>query len=119
MLKFFTIKPKTLLFILFCYVMSYFFQIAYTSGISMYPTLSNHNVFIISPNYYKYFEMEIGDIVFCDAVGKHLCKRIIKIDGFKVWVEGDNKSMSLDSRNFGWIDVTQVRAKLLYVLWRY
>jgi len=85
----------------------------------MYPTLSNYNVTIIAPNYYKHFEMKIGDIVFCDANGKHLCKRIIKIKKYKVWVEGDNKSMSYDSRGFGWIDKAQVRAKLLLIIGSY
>ena len=32
-----------------------------------------------------------------------LLKRITQIDGDKIWVEGDNKSKSVDSRAYGWL----------------
>lgn len=106
-------------FILICFIISYFVQIGTTYGISMMPTLNNHCIVLIAPNYYEWFEFKKGDIIILKGSGKYLCKRVIKIKKNHLWVEGDNKLFSKDSREFGWIEKGQVRSKVLCKLWGY
>lgn len=42
-----------------------------------------------------------------------LCKRIKKIVKNKIWVEGDNKKESIDSRFFGFIDRKNIIGKVI------
>ena len=44
------------------------------------------------------------------------CKRIIKIVKEKIWVEGDNKSESIDSRDFGYIKSSDIVGKVIFKL---
>jgi len=52
-----------------------------------------------------------------DRPGIFLVKRLIEIGSGentgKVWVEGDNAA-STDSRQWGWIDQTELRARVLF-----
>ena len=57
-----------------------------------------------------------GDIV----VFQHIfppfifCKRITKIINNKIWVEGDNKKESVDSRRFGYINRKDIIGKVMF-----
>ncbi len=44
---------------------------------------------------------------------KFLIKRLKKIKSGVVWVEGENKAVSTDSRSFGWMPRTNVEAVIL------
>lgn len=35
---------------------------------------------------------------------RYILKRITAVQGSFLWVEGDNKKESIDSRDFGWVD---------------
>jgi type IV secretory pathway protease TraF len=53
---------------------------------------------------------KVGDIVGFQLPGEKLpfIKRVIKIENGNLWVEGDNKEHSADSRVFGWITPDKV-----------
>ncbi len=48
------------------------------------------------------------------TVNREIIKRIQKIDGDQVWLEGDNKQESIDSRDFGPINMDQIVGKVIY-----
>lgn len=81
-----------------------FFRPIQVKGVSMQPTL-NDGQFLILNTLDK--NVEIGDIVVIKplicAGGTYIIKRVTNIENDKVFVEGDNKDHSLDSRTFGWI----------------
>lgn len=81
-----------------------FFRPIEVKGISMQPTLYDGQ-FLILNTLDK--DVEIGDIVVVEplvcAGGTYIIKRVTNIEDNKVFVEGDNKDHSLDSRTFGWI----------------
>ena len=45
--------------------------------------------------------------------GVLLIKRVIRIDSSGIWVEGDNKEASTDSRNWGAITPPEIRGRVL------
>ena len=61
---------------------------------------------------------KVGDVI----VFKHIvppfifCKRIKKIIEDEVWVEGDNKKESIDSRKFGFIKRKNIIGKVILKL---
>lgn len=67
---------------------------------------------------YLFSQPKVGDvIVFRQMVPPFvLCKRIIKIINDKIWVEGDNKKKSIDSRNFGFIERENIIGKMFFKL---
>lgn len=83
------------------------------SGTSMEPTLKDGDSHFIDPtnknpqpndiiSFYCLVEKcKNGDPA--EKVGLH--KRVIKRDGNRIWVEGDNKAMSYDSRYYGWLTI--------------
>jgi len=77
-------------------------------GASMEPTILSGAEIVGDPNK----KPEIDDIIIFDCekckIERNdisiLTKRLLKIDNKNCyWVEGDNKSNSYDSRNFGWL----------------
>jgi signal peptidase I len=93
-------------------------QIGFDGGASMEPTLSENSVSIgsskLNPN--------IGDIISFNCISSKckngdeyiMLKRIISIDTAGCyWVEGDNKEISFDSTEYGWVcpktDIAYVR----------
>ncbi len=57
---------------------------------------------------------KIGDIVVMRLDGKEIVKRIQKVDGRKIFIEGDNPLQSTDSRQIGPIDISQITGKVVY-----
>ena len=81
------------------------------NGNSMYHTLKHgRNVLSII----WFLNPRIGDIVVIKKAGKEIVKRIIKISRSEVFVEGDNKNESTDSRHFGPINMDQVVGRVVY-----
>lgn len=61
----------------------------------------------------KYFrKLQPGDAVVFNHQGLEKIKRIAKIQSDKVWVLGDNPNASTDSRLFGWINRSDIQAKI-------
>lgn len=91
-----------------------FFRPIQVSGVSMQPTLQDGQ-FLILNTLDK--DIEIGDIVVVKplvcAGGKIIIKRVTNIQDNKVFVEGDNKDNSLDSRTFGWINKDSIMGVII------
>lgn len=49
-----------------------------------------------------------------DRPGVFLVKRLVRIDGQEYWVEGDNKSSSTDSRQWGVISREELVGKVVF-----
>ena len=83
---------------------------------SMLPTIkAREEVITIS---YILSKPKVGDII----VFKHIvppfifCKRIKKIINEEVWVEGENKKVSFDSRKFGFVEKKNIIGKVIIKL---
>lgn len=76
----------------------------------MYPYLNSNDIVIIN---YK-FKLIIGKIYLILLDNNHfIIKRLCEINGNCIWVEGDNKKDSIDSRHYGYIYKKQVLGILL------
>ncbi len=79
----------------------------------MTPYLHEHDE-VITMSYFL-FQPRIGDVI----VFKHVvppfvfCKRITKIAGDEVWVEGENRKVSIDSRKFGYVEKKNIIGKVI------
>jgi len=58
--------------------------------------------------------LHIGDVVILFHDGLEKIKRIDHIDGEKLYVLGDNPVASTDSRQFGFVDRSQVLARVIW-----
>lgn len=86
-------------------------------GHSMEPHIKNGEKVLVSVLPYLFKTPRINDIVaFRDKNNKILVKRIVKVNGVRYFVQGDNKHDSLDSRQFGYIDKNMIVGKLIYKL---
>lgn len=84
-------------------------------GKSMFPTLKpGQNVLVFTWRYF-FSHPKIGDIVVIKKNGKSIVKRIQKYDGRGVFVIGDNKKESTDSRSFGEISKSEIVGKVIFV----
>lgn len=85
------------------------------NGNSMSPTLKPGQD-VLSVNWFV--NPKIGDVVVVKSdkgkVQRDIVKRVVRIEGDKVFVEGDNKGKSTDSRDFGPISKDQVVGKIVY-----
>lgn len=77
----------------------------------MSPTLKEGQD-ILSINWFV--NPKVGDIVVIKKSGKEMVKRIDKIMKDKVLVVGDNKSQSIDSRDFGPVKIENIVGKVIY-----
>lgn len=64
---------------------------------------------------YIFIQPKVGDIVVVKVNGKEMVKRIQKVDGRRIFIMGDNKKDSLDSRELGWIDKKNLIGKVILV----
>lgn len=79
----------------------------------MLPVLkSGQNVLVWNWHY----DPKVGDIVVCKYKGLEKIKRIQKVYRDKIWVEGDNKKMSTDSRTFGPILLSEIVGKVVLIV---
>lgn len=104
------------------------------SGPSMEPTLYSNNILVtehISP---RLDRIQRGDIVIAKCPtnpNQHICKRIVGLPGDKirtgftsqviprghVWLEGDNRSNSSDSRTYGPVPKGLIRSRAIFKIW--
>lgn len=81
---------------------------------SMFPAINESEEVLTAS--YLFCRPKVGDIiVFRQVVPPFvLCKRIKRIVQNKIWVEGDNKKESIDSRKFGFIDRKNIIGKVVF-----
>lgn len=76
-------------------------------GNSMFPTLKEGQEVLT----FNWGQVKAGDIV---VIKDQKIKRVQKIMGNKIYLVGDNKAQSTDSRHFGPVNSSQVIGKVLY-----
>ena len=79
-------------------------------GTSMQPTLTSGQVVIGS----KIIKPRIGSIIIFTHLGREKIKRISAIRGKDVTVVGDNRQESDDSRSYGPIKTSDVKAVIIW-----
>ena len=79
-------------------------------GQSMLPSLREGQVVVG----WKFFKPEVGCVVIAKQSGREVIKRIKRIDNGKIWLEGDNKEQSTDSRQHGYVSPKSLRAVVIY-----
>ncbi len=62
---------------------------------------------------WKWFRPQAGQIVIVRTLERPLIKRIVRIEGQQIWVEGDNASASTDSRQLGAFLINDIVARLI------
>jgi nickel-type superoxide dismutase maturation protease len=79
-------------------------------GQSMEPTLKKgEHVFTFN----WFINLKVGDIVVALVDQRIMIKRLTKVEEKKVFLEGDNKNQSTDSRKFGFIDKAKIIGKVI------
>lgn len=84
-------------------------------GPSMEPYLKEGNVIVLRKHSAKR-KVNVGNIVMARIEGKEVIKRISAIDNGQIYLLGDNKTQSTDSRQFGSVDCEQIIAVYLFKL---
>lgn len=79
------------------------------NGNSMFPTLAHGQIVVGLKNK----SPRPGDIVVI-YLQKPIIKRLIRIDGDNLWIEGDNSDASTDSRQFGSIKAKYLEAVIIW-----
>jgi len=83
-------------------------------GLSMAPTLKPGQI-VFGYGFYK--KLDPGTVVIVLHEGVEKIKRIARIEHDKVFLLGDNSAVSTDSRDFGALPMSSVKAKVLYFTW--
>lgn len=82
----------------------------------MLPAFKSGDLVLVNRLAYFFGLPKVGDLVILKRQ-KYIIKRIAKInpsaDGKKIFVVGDNKKESTDSRNFGWINKKEIIGKVM------
>jgi nickel-type superoxide dismutase maturation protease len=85
--------------------------IRYVEGMSMAPAL-RPGMLVVALRQVR--RLRIGDIVIVRHEGLDKIKRVTDLDAYKLFVEGDNKPYSTDSRHFGWVARNNLRGKVIW-----
>ncbi len=86
------------------------FKLFKVKGKSMEPTLKEGDYVLLRLTR----RVKNGDLVVFNHGNKEMIKRVSKVEGSKLWVIGDNKSHSTDSRYFGWVDTKEVTGRVIW-----
>lgn len=81
-------------------------------GASMLPALKQGNIVLAV----KKRKFKIDDIVILKINNKEVIKRIKKIKNSQVFLEGDNKEQSTDSREWGYIKKSKILGKVRIII---
>ena len=124
-------------FSLYAILNQYVVSCVETEGPSMKPTFNDSNIALVDRFYYKMVGLKKGDIIVATSPidpKTQICKRILHLPGETkvietevysehmkipenhVWIEGDNKSNSFDSRNHGPLPIELIQGKIVYSL---
>ncbi|MDP2585569.1 MAG: nickel-type superoxide dismutase maturation protease [Candidatus Levybacteria bacterium] len=82
-------------------------------GNSMIPAFKAGDTILVNRLAYFLSKPKVGNAVVLKR-GKFIIKRIAKVEGNKIFVIGDNKKESTDSRNFGWINKKDIVGKVIF-----
>ncbi|KAK3754876.1 hypothetical protein RRG08_020781 [Elysia crispata] len=104
--------------------------------VSMEPVIQDGDLVLITPFSVNYNLIQKGDIVFCRSPKNPrviICKRLLGMEGDtiyneekgfeeyvekgRIWLEGDNKEFSIDSRSFGPLPYGLVISKVSLRIW--
>lgn len=86
------------------------FIVRQVEGDSMVPTLRKGQLVIGRATR----DLSPGDVVIVSHNGLEKIKRIEKQQGDLIYLLGDNSASSTDSRSFGWVQATQIIAKVVW-----
>lgn len=81
-------------------------------GDSMLPTFRAGQVVVVS----MVRRFKVGDIVVAFMDRREVIKRVTKIKEGAVFLEGDNKKASTDSRELGWLPDRHVLGRVIFPL---
>ncbi len=83
-------------------------------GKSMEPKLKSGNYVIVVS--VKISKPKVGDVIIIRSPGRDILmiKRISEIKKNRVYIVGDNKEQSTDSRYFGFVSFDRIVAKVLF-----
>lgn len=87
------------------------FVIRRVAGDSMLPLLRPGRI-VIGRSWFK--TLGAGDVVIVQHDGLEKIKRIQRIRDGQLFLVGDNQAQSRDSRSFGWLPISVVRAKVVW-----
>ena len=83
----------------------------------MLPTLKPGTSVISFNWYYHIFPLKSDELVVALVNNTMVVKRIKKVgEKDKIWIEGDNKNESTDSREFGWIPKSNLVGKVIRII---
>jgi nickel-type superoxide dismutase maturation protease len=85
-------------------------KIRRVEGRSMLPTLKPGKIVIG----YTFSELKKGNLVIAEHNNQEIIKRIDDIGDEGLYLVGDNKAESTDSRTYGWINIKAVKAKVIW-----
>ncbi|KRZ56028.1 Mitochondrial inner membrane protease subunit 1, partial [Trichinella nativa] len=110
-----------------------FYSVTICKGSSMEPTIRDGEMFIVKSLASQTKTTSRGDVVVAispEEPSTFICKRVVAIEGeaqpsheFRrirtghVWLEGDNKSFSRDSRHYGDVPFALLKGKVIYRIW--
>lgn len=87
-------------------------------GDSMLPTLKEGQIVLIMKCIAPRAGVRIGDIIVVRHNGIEKIKRVTRLEIDKLFIVGDNKSHSTDSRHFGWLPVSSITGRILWPIHR-
>jgi len=79
-------------------------------GNSMVPFLPDGTIVIMC----RTRHLRPGQVVLFRHEGLDKIKRIVRVQGTQLYVQGDNLAASTDSRSFGWIDRATVVGRVIW-----
>jgi hypothetical protein len=82
-------------------------------GHSMLPVLPPGTM-VYGLKWFRKHRLKIGDVVIFMHEGKEKIKRVEQIEEGKVYLLGDHPAESTDSRDFGWLHVDEILAKVVW-----
>uniref|UniRef100_A0A5S6QT31 Peptidase_S24 domain-containing protein n=1 Tax=Trichuris muris TaxID=70415 RepID=A0A5S6QT31_TRIMR len=117
-----------------CVFNEHFYSIALCKGDSMVPTIEDGDIFILKSIVNNTKLAKRGDIVvsLCpEEPSRYICKRVVAVEGSivppmfnarevrkgHIWLEGDNKKCSHDSRNYGDVPYALLKGLVIYRIW--
>lgn len=89
------------------------YRMAVVSGLSMIPTLAPGERLLVSHD----GPIVLGDIVVFQHESQFDVKRVLRIEAYGIFVQGDNDLVSTDSRTYGLIPFDDVLGTVTYRLW--